>query len=152
MTETRNDPLDGVSVKWYQTPEEAVAVFWAPVIADHGDPSGWEMGGVTEDGEHITFTPEQEIAGIKKQGAWGFCDTRNRVLHLWAASSTSADIVAHMVGHELAHLLAEDCPPTDHPELEDELFAEAIGDLCGLVTTILAARPRTPSEQPQFSP
>lgn len=112
--------------------EEIVALFFAPALAEFGDTELSAVGIEDFDGEMVTG-PDM-LAGIKEQHVWGFSDNIKGEVHWWADEAAALETIAHMLGHEVAHLVD---PQPEHQA--DEAHAETIGAAIELVIQELRA-------------
>lgn len=137
-------------VKWvlHDTADSILAAFAAPMLADAGAETLSEF----EEGDEYA-------AGVRNEGVWGFTrtDTTPPEIHLWIPGDTPDHVVAHLVGHELGHVMrigkpsARDEFPADTSEedldvaaLEDETAADEFGAVAEAVVDFMARRKAAP--------
>ncbi len=99
----------------YDTPAEIFAAMWDMSV---DEARGVDFfGGQTANGDKVSFTFDQGVDSIQTQGCWGFTDTEKRTVHIWLGTC-SREMVAHMLGHEYAHIIG----------IDDEFEAEKYGE------------------------
>lgn len=117
-----------LTIQWHDSPEAVLREYWkGPAEAEGLDVDELllesEGGGLTFDGEEVTFTTAEQLEGMRRQGCWGFVDTNSGQIHAWAAPDIAPEMLMHLLGHEIGHVTGE-----AHPDpLLEELRAEQFG-------------------------
>lgn len=130
-----------VSVTWHESPESVHRAMWEEVAVAEGMTyeqliAESEGEGETETGETVSFTHEQELAGMRGQGCWAFVDARTNTIHAWADEATPRELVLHMLAHEIGHITGE-----PHPDdMQEEMRAEQFGRVAKMAYGLLPAR------------
>lgn len=130
-----------MTIVWHDTPEAVHRAMWEPVAIDAGMTyeqllAESEPSGTDEHGNEVTFTHEQEIAGMHEQGCWAFVETHRKVIHAWADPAAPRGRVLHMLAHEIGHATGEPNPDS----LQEEMRAEQFGRVAALAFEMLEAR------------
>ena len=102
----------------HKTPESIIEAFWHCPLSEITD-----MGGVDENGDEVSFSAEQMIAGIEHMGVWGFSQQESNTVQIYVGPDAERKNVLFVLGHELGHLTGE--------QLEDESAEEERADLYG---------------------
>ena len=119
----------------HNTPEDIIAAYW------HFEENGMtledflqsEGGATTGDSEEVTFTGAEELAGIKENGFWGFCDPKTKTVNVWIGENADPEEIIFFLGHEIGHASGKPLPPTGD-EVQDEIAEERRADEYGEVT------------------
>lgn len=89
-----------------------------------------EAGGLTAEGEPVTFTGADELEAVKANGFWGFCDPQTKTIHVWVGEGTDPEEIIFFLGHEIGH--ASGTPVEDSgDELKDEMAEQQRADEYG---------------------
>lgn len=130
--------LPKFGVTWYSTPEALHRAMWSPAAEAEGMTyealiAESSTSAFTTDGREIQVTHEEEMDAIRLMGVWGFCDTNTSQIHAWAAPDTPRLKVIHMLAHEIGHLTGT----PDENDLEEEMRAEAFGQVAAIAFGML---------------
>jgi hypothetical protein len=115
-------------VKWvkYRRPRDLVRTFFKGMGATLDD-----VASIHASNSSVGFSVEQMLEGIRAQGRWAFCETKERpvVVRYWHNGQQSYEDLAFMLGHELGHVLGK---PVNAP-IAEELRADEYGEAASLV-------------------
>ena len=130
--------LPKFGVTWHPTPEALHRAMWSPAAEAEGMTyealiADSSTGAFTVDGEEVHVTHEEEMNAIRCMGVWGFCDTNTNQIHAWGAPGTPRLKVMHMLAHEIGHLTGA----PDENDLEEEMRAEAFGQVAAIAFGML---------------
>ena len=127
-----------VAITWHDSPESVHRAMWEESAVAAGMTYEQMLAesvacGEDEHGNEIEFSHEQELAGIRQQGCWGFVDARTNMIHAWASDSAPREFILHMLAHEIGHVTDEPHPD----ELQEEMRAEQFGRVAKLAYELL---------------
>jgi len=57
----------------------------------------------TEDGEAVSFSGADELAAMKENGFWGYCDPKTKTVNVWIGEKADAEAIIYFLAHEVGH-------------------------------------------------
>jgi predicted HD phosphohydrolase len=120
--------MDPNAIKFvrHATADEVVSLFFAGMFSEFGPLNLAEVGIDTSDNTQLSGT--EMLSGIKEQHLWGFADTTASTVHWWADGDATTEMVAHLLAHEIGHLIVPQYGVVE----EDEANAEQFGQVAGI--------------------
>lgn len=84
-------------------------------------------------GRHRYWTMRRTLRTFSKRGCWGFCQHRQRRIHVWVGAHCLGLEVILLMAHELGHLGGPHLPKTNNEEIASarENFAGMAVELAG---------------------
>lgn len=126
----------------HPTAGDILQAHWLPALAANGIPaSAWlegEMRGVDERGRRTKPIPMREaLADLRRMPLWGWCDIRQRIVHVWVSRRAKPEQVLHLLAHELAHVakrikptIPKTCQPANARAIREEFRCELAAAIC----------------------
>lgn len=127
----RRQMLDGIhgdglplTLVTYDTPEELLKTFWQ--FGDEtADFEGCTFGGEDAEGNEVEFDLDDMVDGVKKQGMWGYAESKTGKVHIWVDPASASKDVMFFLGHELGHLSGTPIEQTTEPgDIREEKRAD----------------------------
>ena len=97
-----------------------------------------EVSGQSGDGESITLTFQEYTDAIAKGGGMGYAKANadRPEIHLWFAPSATPEQQAHILGHEIGHLVGS----SKRGHVAEEKRADTFGAVAAAVVRMLSTR------------
>ena len=89
----------------HKTAEEVIAAYWhfdenEMTIEDFVQSDGEAE---TVDGETVSFSGADELAAIKDNGFWGYCDPKTKIVNVWIGENADPETIIYFLAHEIGH-------------------------------------------------
>lgn len=135
--------ISKVKLKRHKTPQACVLAFWKPSGISLIDLKKCATFGIDRRGRKVQFTFKDEIEGIKASGIWGFCDTKNNIIHYWHDGKRTKKELAMFLGHEIGHLVVPSTRSGSTAALREEQKCDKFGEVAVRVMELLEKLPRS---------
>lgn len=113
--------------------EAALASMWRGTGVTLSDLRAATTIGVDVTGKRHEISHAEELRSVKRMGFWGWADERKRVVHYWHNGRQNAAALAHLLGHEVGHILRA----VKLPRMSGYIREEAEADRHGLATALV---------------
>lgn len=106
----------------HRSPESVLAACYGLKASDLDGAkiAGYSLGGKPSGEMDIS----DAVAGIRRQGCWGFADDKRRTIQYWARPNVSKKVLLGFFAHEVGHLTGKDFKDSLREERRAEEFRE----------------------------
>ena len=132
---------DEIKIQVHDSPESVESALWRLPVEELSQGS---VGCVDGQGNDIEMSFDEQMKAIKQMGFYGFADSKNKVIHIWASLEASIEDLVAFFAHERGHLIGPNHRDFLKEEQKAELYSICAAFAYREAAKIIRSSPHTP--------